>query len=73
MEDKPKFDKKAYDREFTKNNYDKFTLTLPKGGKQAIRDIAHLNNESANTLIVRAIDKEIEEIKGNLAKIKKSC
>lgn len=45
-------------------NYDRVNLTLPKGYKDQIRQLANINGESINSYIKKAIDSRMESEKG---------
>ena len=45
---------------YVKNNYDRVTVTMPKGKKETIQAHAAAQGESVNGFINRAIDHEME-------------
>lgn len=51
-----------YNNEFNKKAYDRINLTVPKGKKDIIQNIAQINGESVNAFINRLIDTELESI-----------
>jgi len=63
MDNKKVFNETQYKRDFNAANYDRIDLSLPKGKKQVLKNIAAENHESVNNLINRAIDVEIEKYK----------
>ena len=50
-----------YNNEFNKEKYDRFSLMLPKGKKEIIKDKATENGESVNAFINRAIDELLKK------------
>lgn len=52
------YDKKAYDKQYDKDNYDKILLVLPKGAKAELKSYAQANDLSLNQLILKAIEKQ---------------
>lgn len=48
---------------YMKENYDRITLTVPKGRKEAIQTHAEAHKESVNGFINRAIDETMERDK----------
>lgn len=46
----------AYNNQYNKDKYDRFSLMLPKGKKEVIQNEAKKNGESVNAFINRAID-----------------
>lgn len=45
-------------------HYDRINLTVPKGRKETIQEVAQANGESVNAFINRLIDAELERIGG---------
>lgn len=52
---------------YVKNNYDRVELTVPKGKKVIIKQIAKQNGESLNGFINIAINERIERLERNVA------
>ena len=50
------FDKKMYDSEFEKNNYDKILIKIPKGKRDELRALAKDNGISMNRLFIEAVE-----------------
>lgn len=48
----------AYNAEYSKTNYDRLTLRLPKGSKEKLQFVASLHGESVNAIIIDAIEKQ---------------
>ena len=44
------------------NHYDRINLTVPKGRKETIQEVAQKNGESVNAFLNRLIDTELEHI-----------
>lgn len=44
------------------SHYDRINLTVPKGKKQTIQEVAEVQGESVNTFINKAIDERITSI-----------
>lgn len=51
-----------YNNEFNKKAYDRINLTVPKGKKDIIQNVAQANGESVNAFINRLIDNELASI-----------
>lgn len=49
-------------RKYNEKAYDRIALTVPKGKKDIIRDIAEKNGESINGFINNLINERIQEI-----------
>jgi len=49
---------------YNAKNYDRVSLMLPKGRKQAIQGVAAALGESLNGFVTTAIDERIERIEG---------
>lgn len=45
---------------YTRENYDRINVTVPKGQREEIKTHAEKQGESVNTFIRRAIDETIE-------------
>jgi len=45
---------------YMRENYDRFTLVLPKGRKTELQEHAQQHGESLNGFVNRAIDHEVE-------------
>lgn len=45
---------------YVKENYDRFSITMPKGSKDKIKAHAEARGESVNGFINRAVDETIE-------------
>ena len=45
---------------YVSKNYDRVVLTLPKGKRDVIKDIADQNDMSMNAYITQAIDEKIQ-------------
>lgn len=65
--EKEKFNKTAYKNQFIAEKYDRINLTVPKGGKDQIKEHAERRGESLNGFIQRAIEETMErdEREGN--------
>ncbi len=50
-----KFDKNKYDNEYVRLNYDRFSLTAPKGRKAEIKEAAKAAEMSLNEYILTAV------------------
>ena len=50
------FDKTAYDNEYTRTNYDRVILSVPKGRKADLKKEADMRGISVNRLIVEAVE-----------------
>ncbi len=55
----------AYNNEFNKGAYDRVSLMLKKGKKEAIQKQAAANGESVNAFINRAIDLLLDSYEDN--------
>lgn len=51
------FDKKEYDKQFNKENYEYFGIKLPKGNKRLLKEYAESNGLSMADLIVAAVKR----------------
>lgn len=51
------FDKKKYNNKYEKEHYDRISVTLPKGGKQFLKEYAEGNNVSIAKLVSDAIEQ----------------
>lgn len=51
------FDKTAYDNEFVRQNYDRVSITLPKGKKADLKAYADKSGISLNALTVKALEE----------------
>lgn len=60
---KKKSDAVKYNNEYNKKSYDRINLTVPKGYREVIRDVANANGESVNEFILRLVRDEIENTK----------
>ena len=49
-----------YNNEFNKKAYDRINVTIPKGYRETIQEMARLQNESTNAYIYNAIVQRIE-------------
>ena len=54
------FDQSKYSADYNRQNYDRFTLCLPKGYKSRIKDLAAIKGQSMTQWIQLAIDNAIE-------------
>jgi hypothetical protein len=54
------FDQIKYQNNYIKEKYDRIGLTIPKGEKERIREIASKKNMSINEFIYGLIKKELE-------------
>jgi len=54
-----KAEQKAVNK-YIRNNYDRFSLVLPKGRKAELQEHAQQQGESLNGFVNRAIDHEVE-------------
>ena len=52
----------AYNNQYNKDKYDRFSLMLPKGKKEVIQNEAKKNGESVNAFINRAIDLLLDSL-----------
>ena len=68
LSDQAKKNKQKYDHEYTKNNYDRAELILPKGYKTTVQAHAADQGESFSAFVLRAIKETIErdESKANI-------
>ena len=53
-------DKKAI--EYIKNNYDQFSLRVPKGDREKYKKLAEEQGQSLNQLIVELLDEEVQRV-----------
>lgn len=53
---------------YTRENYDRINVTLPKGQREEIKTHAEKHDESVNHFIKRAIDETIERDNANCVK-----
>lgn len=53
------FDQVKYQNDFINTNYDRINLTVPKGKKAVIKEMAAAAGESVNEFINRAINQRI--------------
>ncbi len=60
MKEKSTFNKTAYDNDYIRNNYDRISMTVPKGEKEAYKAHAEAHGEKLNSFIQRAIRETIE-------------
>lgn len=60
MKEKSTFNKTAYDNDYIRNNYDRISMTVPKGEKEAYKAHAEARGEKLNSFIQRAIRETIE-------------
>lgn len=51
--------------EYNKSKFDRFLVTVPKGGKAEIQAHAQSRNESLNGFVTRAIQEAIERDNAN--------
>ena len=49
----------AYKNQFTRENYDTFLVTVPKGIKEKIKEFAGGKNETVNGLVNRLLQTEM--------------
>ena len=56
-----KFDKKAYDQQYKKDNFDNIAFYAPRGTKQKLMDIAAKNDISLSELLRRLCNNEIKK------------
>jgi len=49
---------------YVKEKYDRIVLTMPKGKRETIKEVAIANNESANAFILQAVDERIGRLNG---------
>ena len=54
-------DKKTID--YIKNNYDQFSLRMPKGDRQKYKDLAEEQGKSLNTLIIELLNSESARVR----------
>lgn len=45
---------------YNAENYDRISLSVPKGKKETIKNYAESKNESLNGFIIRAVDEAME-------------
>ena len=60
LSDEAKKNKQRYDNEYSRNNYDRVLLTLPRGEKEGLQAHAAERGESLNAFINRAIRETVE-------------
>lgn len=60
MQKAEKFDQVAYQNKYISEKYDRINLTMPKGGKDIIKEQAAAAGESVNEYINRAIRERME-------------
>ncbi|MCD8051830.1 MAG: hypothetical protein LUE89_09155 [Clostridiales bacterium] len=53
-----------YNNTYNQQNYDRVSLMLPKGQKEAVREHAEAMGESLNAFVNRAIREAMERDKG---------
>ena len=51
-------------RKYKESNYDRLEISVPKGRKQTIQDVARAQGESLNGFVTAAIDERIERLQG---------
>lgn len=51
-----------YNNQYNKDNYDRISLMLPKGSKKILSELTKKRGEKMNTLIRRAIDRELARL-----------
>ena len=56
MGDTKKFDKFAYNNEYTKNHYDRIVVLVPKGRREILKQTAKSKGVTTNQYILDAID-----------------
>ena len=54
------FNQFKYQNEFVKNNYDRISLTMPKGKKDTIKQAATVAGMSVNEFINHCIDAKLD-------------
>ena len=59
-----KFDQVSYVNEFVRQNYDRFSLTAPKGRKDEIKAAAKAAGMSLNEYILTAVAEKMGESNG---------
>lgn len=64
MEQKKPYNKVSYNREYNEKNYDRISLTVPKGKKDEIKAYAESKGETVNAYINRLIDEDMKNKKG---------
>ena len=57
---KDKAQASKYIYQYTKENYERFSLTVPKGDKDAIKTHAAAKGESVNAYINRVINEDMQ-------------
>lgn len=55
LDEKPKFDKVAYDSKYVRDHYDQVMIRFPKGYKGILKQAAKERGMSVNRLILRAV------------------
>ena len=61
MSDKGKFNQVKYQNEYNRQNYDRFSLMLPKGKKELIKEAAKAVGLSMNEYINKIIDEKLNQ------------
>lgn len=56
--------KTAYQNEYIKQAYDRINLTVPKGEKEAIQEVAQEQGQSVNAYIYEAVRRRMEYEQG---------
>lgn len=51
-----------YNNAYNKENYDRISFLIPKGGRDYLKDVAASEGIKVNALIKRAIERELERI-----------
>lgn len=59
MSEKEKFNPTKYKSDFTKEHYDRFLITLPKGEKDVIKAYATEHGLSLNAFVAAAIHEKM--------------
>ena len=54
------FNQFEYQNNYIKNNYDRISITVPKGEKAVIKELATAAGESVNGYIYKAIQQRME-------------
>ncbi len=60
MASEKEFNQIAYQNDYIKEKYDRINLTLPKGKKEAVRQVAQALGQSVNEFINAAIDEKMK-------------
>jgi hypothetical protein len=50
------FNKISYDKEYSRQNYDKIAFYVPKGKRQIVKDYAETRGESVNQIMIAAVE-----------------